>query len=166
MRTPDEKKNTNHYHWFLYYWELGWLDETKRSHQAVADHFNVPRPNVSRAASKNDWANRISELDEKTAKKLQENLTDRVAKRKEKVLSTLELMGNLFGIKLAATRRKYEQTMKNKALDSGDPQKIPITPRDFELCERLAQTLLGEVAERTEQRIEVSWKDPEEVESG
>ena len=110
---------------FTYYWSLG----PERSYQAIADHFGVSKRAVTKVAGRENWSQRIMEIEkkahEKTDEKLAESLDEMNARHiqvckliQRKSLEALKSMPLSSAIEAV---RSLDISIKQERLARGEP---------------------------------------------
>ena len=110
---------------FGYYWSLG----PERSYQAIADHFGVSKRAVTKVSARENWSQRIMEIEkkahEKTDEKLAESLDEMNARHikvckliQRKSLEALKSMPLSSAIEAV---RSLDISIKQERLARGEP---------------------------------------------
>ena len=110
---------------FGYYWSLG----PERSYQAVADHFGVSKRAVTKVAGRENWSQRIVEIEKKAHERTDEKLAESLEQMNErhikvckliqrKALETLKTMPLSTAVEAV---RSLESSIKTERLVRGEP---------------------------------------------
>ncbi len=110
---------------FGYYWSLG----PERSYQAVADHFDVSKRAVTKVAARENWSQRIVEIEKKAHERTDEKLAESLEQMNErhikvckliqrKALETLKTMPLSTAVEAV---RSLESSIKTERLVRGEP---------------------------------------------
>jgi len=119
---------------FTYYISLG----AERSYRAVAEKFGVTKQGVAKLATREQWQERVHELDSQAKK----NASD-------KALESLDAMNERHLKTLKVTYAKALETLKAMPLTTAME-----AVRTIDLAIRLERTIRGEPTERSQVNIE------------